>query len=128
MARACTRISATLADTLRAVVSTRRIRPLNGIRESGEWQWTLIPLAEQRALVTQPDEDSKAVRFRRHTICKEYQNGTRFVQHTSRHSSDCLPDEARERRRALERNRMSLPYARYVFHRFIEHNGTGDET
>ena len=49
------------------------------IPESSEWQWTLIPLAEQRALVIQPDEDSKAVRFRRHTICK---TGIRLAQHT----------------------------------------------
>ena len=67
--------------------------------------------------MTQPDEDSKAVRFRRHTIRKEYQNGTRFVQHTSRHSSDCLPHEARERRRGLERTRMGTAACAAFFHR-----------
>ena len=98
------------------------------IRESGEWQWTLIPLAEQRAFVTQPDEDSKAVRFRRHTICNECQDGTRFAQHASRQSSDCLPHEARERRRALEHTRMSLPVRGAYFPELSSITARGSET
>jgi hypothetical protein len=68
VARACTRISATLAACLRDAVSARGIRPLNAHSRVRRVAVDVNPLAEQRALVTQPDEDSKAVRFRRHTI------------------------------------------------------------